>query len=155
MERFHQTLFRFLDKQPMAATLEQLQGQVDAFDLIYNTERPHQGLPGRVTPATAWMATPVVEPPRPPAQPAAPIGDKEGPWETRIQTNGTVYARGTKFQVSRTLAGQIAYRLEEDDRLLIFDAHGTLLAEYPWPASGTKYVGSGNPRGPRGPRTIR
>ncbi|WP_157694676.1 MULTISPECIES: hypothetical protein [unclassified Leifsonia] len=71
---------------------------------------------------------------------------------TRIQTNGTVYARGTKFQVSRSLAGQIAYRVEENDRLLIFDAHGTLLAEYPWPAPGTKYVGSGNPRGPRGPR---
>lgn len=153
-ERFHQTLFRWLDKQPLAETLEQLQAQVDAFDLIYNTERPHQGLPGRVTPALAWAATPVVEAPRPPAQPAAPVGENEGPWMTRIQTNGTVYARGTKFQVSRTLAGQIAYRVEEQDRLLIFDAHGTLLAEYPWPAPGTKYVGSGNPRGPRGPRKI-
>ena len=37
----------------------------------------------------------------------------------------------------------------------IFDADGTLLAEYPWPAPGTKYVGSGNPRGPRGPRKNR
>ena len=42
-----------------------LQAQVDAFDLIYNTERPHQGLPGRVTPLTAWEATPKAEPPRP------------------------------------------------------------------------------------------
>src|SRR5579875_1652095 len=33
-ERFHQTLFRFLDKQPLAETLEQLQGQVDTFDII-------------------------------------------------------------------------------------------------------------------------
>jgi hypothetical protein len=57
-------------------------------------------------------------------------------------------ARGTKFQVSRTLAGQTAYRVEEEDRLLIFDAQGTLLAEYPWPAPGTKYVGSGNPEDP-------
>ena len=153
-ERFHQTLFRFLDKQPLAGTLEQLQGQVDAFDLIYNTERPHQGLPGRVTPATAWAATPVVEPPRPIPQPAAPAGD-DGIRMTRIHDNGTVYARGAKFQVSRTLAGAIAYRVEEDDRLLIFDAAGTLLAEYPWPAPGTKYVGSGNPRGPRGPRKNR
>jgi transposase InsO family protein len=38
-----QTLFRWLDKQPIAATLEQLQEQVDRFDIIYNTERPHQG----------------------------------------------------------------------------------------------------------------
>ncbi|WP_244528385.1 MULTISPECIES: integrase core domain-containing protein [unclassified Leifsonia] len=152
-ERFHQTLFRFLDKQPLAETLEQLQTQVDAFDVIYNTERPHQGLPGRVTPASAWAATPVVEPPRPLPQPASPVED-EGVRMTRIHDNGTVYARGTKFQVSRTLAGSTAYRVEEDDRLLIFDADGTLLAEYPWPEPGTKYVGSGNPRGPRGPRKI-
>ena len=33
-ERFHQTLFRFLDKQPLAETLEQLQEQIDRFDQI-------------------------------------------------------------------------------------------------------------------------
>jgi putative transposase len=49
-ERFHQTLFRYLDKQPLAETLDELQAQVDAFDHIYNTQRPHQGLPGRLTP---------------------------------------------------------------------------------------------------------
>lgn len=64
-ERFHQTLFRYLDKQPLAETLEQLQDQVDAFDHIYNINRPHQALPGRITPAQAWAATPVVNPPRP------------------------------------------------------------------------------------------
>lgn len=57
-ERFHQTLFRYLDKQPLAGTFSQLQDQVDAFDHIYNTERPHQGLPGRITPHAAWEATP-------------------------------------------------------------------------------------------------
>ena len=64
-ERFHQTLFRYLDKQPLADTLDELQAQVDAFDHIYNTERPHQGLPGRVTPLTAWDATAKADPPRP------------------------------------------------------------------------------------------
>jgi putative transposase len=38
-ERFHQTLFRYLDKQPLAESLAQLQAQVDAFDHIYNTQR--------------------------------------------------------------------------------------------------------------------
>lgn len=52
-ERFHQTLFRYLDKQPLADTLAELQAQVDAFDDLYNTERPHEGLPGRITPRTA------------------------------------------------------------------------------------------------------
>jgi putative transposase len=44
-ECFHQTLFRYLGKQPLASSLAELQAQVDAFDRIYNTERPHQGLP--------------------------------------------------------------------------------------------------------------
>src|SRR5690606_33413109 len=63
-ERFHQTLFRYLDKQPLAETLAELQAQVDTFDHIYNTQRPHQGLPGRITPLAAWEATPKVDPPR-------------------------------------------------------------------------------------------
>jgi putative transposase len=63
-ERFHQTLFRYLDKQPLATDLAALQTQVDAFDHIYNTQRPHQGLPGRTTPQVAWDAT---ERPKPPA----------------------------------------------------------------------------------------
>lgn len=64
-ERFHQTLFRYLDSQPLAKDLKELQAQVDAFDHLYNNERPHQGLPGRITPAQAWQATPVAAPPRP------------------------------------------------------------------------------------------
>lgn len=64
-ERFHQTLFRWLDKQPLAATHQELQEMVDRFDLIYNTERPHQGLPGRVTPQQSWDATAVADAPRP------------------------------------------------------------------------------------------
>ncbi len=56
----------------------------------------------------------MVEPPRPVPQPAAPVARHDGIRMTRIRDNGTVYARGTKFQVSRTLAGTIAYRLEED-----------------------------------------
>lgn len=81
-ERFHQTLFRWLDKQPLAETLAILQAQLDAFDHIYNTERPHQGLPGRVTPWAAWQATPKAEPPRPKPnrpvyQPPAPVASCE------------------------------------------------------------------------------
>ncbi|WP_445260462.1 integrase core domain-containing protein [Pseudarthrobacter raffinosi] len=64
-ERFHQTLFRWLDKQPLAATHHELQEMVDRFDLIYNTERPHQGLPGRITPRQSWDATAVADAPRP------------------------------------------------------------------------------------------
>ena len=129
-ERFHQTLFRYLDKQPLAETLEQLQEQVDAFDVIYNTQCPHQALPGRITPQQSWEATPTVEPPRPVPHTAAPVGVNDDTRMTRIRDNGTVFARSTKFRVSRTLAGTLAYLFEEDDRLLVFDSQGTLLIEH-------------------------
>jgi transposase InsO family protein len=104
-ERFHQTLFRFLDKQPLASTLEELQEQVDEFDRIYNTERPHQSLPGRITPVQAWEATPVVEAPRPKPRPAPTLPD--GIRMTRIRDTGTVVARQIRFHVSRTLTGSL------------------------------------------------
>lgn len=44
-ERFHQTLFRYLGKQPLAETLTELQAQLDAFDHIYNTQRPSPRAP--------------------------------------------------------------------------------------------------------------
>lgn len=82
-ERFHQTLFRWLDKQPLADSLEVLQSQVDQFDVIYNTQRPHQGLPGRITPQQSWDATPVADAPRP-----VPIRDLPRlPAESRVDTD--------------------------------------------------------------------
>lgn len=147
-ERFHQTLFRFLDKQPLASTLEELQGQVDAFDTIYNAERPHQSLPGRITPQQAWEATPVVAPPRPVPRPALVL-TPDGIRLTRIRDTGTVVVRAIRFQVSRTLAGSIAYIVETEHTVQIFDERGTLIIEHAWPAPGTKYVGSGKRPGRR------
>lgn len=76
-ERFHQTLFRWLDKQPLAATHQELLEMVDRFDPIYNTERPHQGLPGRITPQQSWDATAVADAPRP--QPIPVLQDADAP----------------------------------------------------------------------------
>lgn len=112
-ERFHQTLFRWLDKQPLASTIAELQTQVDAFDLIYNTERGHQGLPGRITPQQAWEATPVAEPPRPQPSTAGantPTGAyRPGSSELTVQPDGYVYLRGIKFQITKQRAGQTIY----------------------------------------------
>jgi putative transposase len=150
-ERFHQTLFRWLDKQPLAATLDQLQGQVDEFDRIYNTERPHQGLPGRITPAQAWEATAKADPPRPRNQ-MRPVG-WDGIRATRVARNGIVQVRQTRFHVTRLMAGRIVYLVETAQHLLIFDDQGTELMKHRWPRPGTKYVSSGRPRG-RQPKTI-
>jgi hypothetical protein len=53
VERFHQTLKRFLRKQPAAATLAQLQLQLDAFREYYNERRPHRAL-NRQTPLAVF-----------------------------------------------------------------------------------------------------
>jgi len=57
IERFHQTLKRWLGSQPAARTLAELQAQLDGFRLDYNERRPHRAI-GRMTPAEAYRATP-------------------------------------------------------------------------------------------------
>jgi hypothetical protein len=53
VERIHQTLKRYLARQPPAASLTILQLQLDAFRRYYNAERPHRALRGR-TPLVAF-----------------------------------------------------------------------------------------------------
>jgi len=55
VERLHQTLKRYLERQAPAKTLLQLQGQLDAFCHYYNTIRPHRALGGH-TPLQAYSA---------------------------------------------------------------------------------------------------
>jgi transposase InsO family protein len=57
IERFHQTLKRWLERQPAARTLAELQAQLDVFRLAYNERRPHRAI-GRITPGEAYRATP-------------------------------------------------------------------------------------------------
>jgi transposase InsO family protein len=55
VERFHQTLKRFLLKQPRPRSLAHLQLQLDAFRSYYNQRRPHRALAQR-TPLAAFNA---------------------------------------------------------------------------------------------------
>jgi transposase InsO family protein len=55
VERFHQTLKRFLAKQDPAETKKQLQAQLDRIVAYYNELRPHRGI-GRRTPAAAFSS---------------------------------------------------------------------------------------------------
>ena len=57
IERFHQTLKRYLGQRPAANNLAGLQAQLDAFRLAYNEQRPHRAV-GRATPGEAYRATP-------------------------------------------------------------------------------------------------
>lgn len=150
-ERFHQTLFRYLDKQPLAATIAELQQQVDEFDRIYNTERPHQGLPGRVTPQAAWEATPIADPPQP-KQPDTEIlppatAREAGSCQVVIEPWGYAYLHGIKFQLGRPRAGQTVHAAWASDGIVFADTTGEVIKQYAWPPRGTRYVGNGRRRG--------
>lgn len=171
-ERFHQTLFRYLDKQPLAETLAELQAQVDEFDHIYNTQRPHQGLPKRITPQAAWEATAKADPPRP--KPDRPIFDAPAPSRYRrpqaqlpadlptgtrvrtVNTSGTISLDYVHYKVDVHLAFAqvlvIAAGTNTGDPVIITDLDGEVLAEHTRPAPGIRYVGNGRPPGTR-PKT--
>lgn len=53
VERFHQTLKKFLKRQPPVGTIQQLQAHVDRFVAYYNEMRPHRAK-GRKTPRSAF-----------------------------------------------------------------------------------------------------
>jgi transposase InsO family protein len=61
IERFHQTLQRWLKARPPARTLPELQRQLDQFRDHYNENRPHRALQ-RTTPGDAYRATPKAAP---------------------------------------------------------------------------------------------
>lgn len=161
-ERFHQTLFRYLDKQPLAADLAQLQAQVDAFDHIYNTQRPHQGLPGRVTPLTAWEATAKAEAPRPtrdlirrpasrprPAPAPVPTDLPDDTVVKKLTSNGVFMLNKVQYMVDGRRGFQQVLVITAGDRITVADLEGEILIEHTRPAPGVTYVGNGRPRGPR------
>ncbi len=164
-ERFHQTLFRYLDKQPLAESLADLQTQVDAFDHLYNTKRPHQGLPGRVTPRTAWDATPKADPPRPDTSRSwldrpvvsryrrpRPQPPADLPADTRIRkvsSAGTIHVDRVFYKIDVDHAFKPVLVVTDGDTILITDIDGEILAEHTRPAPGVTYVGNGRPPGPR------
>jgi transposase InsO family protein len=65
VERLHQTLKRYLRKQPPARSLAELQTQLDAFRLYYNSRRPHRALARRTPEAifrSRLKAAPIAHP---------------------------------------------------------------------------------------------
>src|SRR5712691_10442135 len=66
VERFHQTVKRFLRKQPPARSIAELQFQLDAFREYYNTRRPHRAL-NRQTPLAVFNALLKAKPAQQPA----------------------------------------------------------------------------------------
>lgn len=64
VERFHQTLKKWLTAQPEPMTIRSLQRQLDRFVGYYNTIRPHRAI-NRRTPAVAYAARTKATPAKP------------------------------------------------------------------------------------------
>lgn len=161
-ERSHRTLAQWLSKQPMAETLQDLQTQLDEFEHIYNTQRHHQALPGRMTPSEAWNATDKAAPPAVPQLADLPLPTEfakrpraEGR-RSSIQDSGTVIRKvnGVGLVILRGIAIFVGaawttehVRLAWDTDLLnILTLEGEMLITYRSPTNaGTdpnnRYIG--------------
>ncbi len=124
VERFHQTLKRWLAKQPRASTIAELQAQLDRFRTYYNEVRPHRAI-GRRTPAEAFAA-------RPKASPAGPkIEAPSRLRRDRIDAAGAVTLRHDsrlyKIKVGRPPAGTRVLMLVHGLDVRIVSEDGELL----------------------------
>jgi len=169
-ERFHQTLQKWLNARPPAATISALQLVVDEFDVYYNHERVHQALDGK-TPMEAWQSSePAPEPtpePRmpqipPSARPQAHRPDAEPPSKIRtplalhpsagsvdlkVKPNGQVKALSCMFYVATSRTGQTVHVLWSDTILEIFADDGEHIISYPRPTTTGIYHGPRTPTG--------
>jgi transposase InsO family protein len=146
VERFHQTLKKWLTGQPRAATLAQLQTQLDAFVKAYNYDRPHRSLPHQATPATAYTT-------RPKADPANRTDTHDRVRRDRIDQAGVITLRVAgrlhHIGVGRTYTGTRVLVLVQDLHVrIIHAATGELLRELT--LDPTKdYQPTGAPKGPK------
>jgi transposase InsO family protein len=126
VERLHQTLKRYLAKQPPAETLSELQIQLDAFVHYYNDIRPHRALSGR-TPLQAYSA-------RIKARPAGGSASTHfRVREDRVDKTGKVSLRyGSrlyKIGLGRVHKGRVIKLLIADENIRVIDTEGELIRE--------------------------
>lgn len=114
VERFQQTLKKWLRAQPRATSLDALQAQLDTFAEIYNQQRPHRSLHAQ-TPAAAYTAR----------AKASPTGSS-GHW--RIRHDKVSNGRVTLRHASRL--HHIGLGTEHNNkpvRILVHDLHVTVI----------------------------
>jgi transposase InsO family protein len=127
VERFHQTVKKWLANQPRARSVAALQAQLDRFRDYYNTVRPHRAL-GRRTPMTAFTARPKAVPTGTPIDP--------GHYRVRhdkIDDSGVVTLRHDSrlhhIGLGRRHAGTRVLVLAHDLHIRVLTEHGQLLRD--------------------------
>lgn len=130
IERWHSTLKRWLAARHRAATVADLQTQLNTFRDIYNTRRPHRAI-GRRTPAAAYTALPKAGPGD--IQPSATDTQHRVRTDT-VDTSGTVtiryHGRLHHIGLGRTHAGTHVLMLVQDrDITVIHKTTGEVLRQ--------------------------
>jgi len=120
IERFHQTLQRWLAARPAARTLPDLQRQLDLFREHYNEKRPHRALQ-RNTPGNAYRATPKALPagPRPQAHYRLRYDRLDSRGHMSIRRGGRMHHLG----IGRDHTGKRVLALADDTRITVIELH--------------------------------
>ena len=142
LERFHQTLKRWLRNQPLPATLDHLQIQLDRFLAYYNQQRPHRALAGD-TPLGRWQASPAAQPGLPlPTDPRASLH--------QVDHSGICSWKNHRIGIGQQHHGQTVLIIARGDHLTIFGPAGLIRTLTLDPTR--RYQPTGKPRGR--PKTI-
>ncbi len=127
VERFHQTLKKWLAQQPKARTISELQAQLDWFRRYYNQVRPHRAL-GRRTPESAFAARPKAVPSEAPLpinhyRSRRDVIDKAG--KVTLRHNSRLHHIG----IGRAYAGTRVRLLVHDLSVRVITEQGELLRQ--------------------------
>ena len=143
IERQHQTVKGWLNSQPPARSLPELQHRLDDYLDHYNYQRPHSALVG-ATPHERWSATP-------PDGPGPPIELAPNSAIRRVDPDGKLPWNGYVIGIGQTLAGAELLIISRDHQLTIFGPTG--LVERRTIDPTRRYQPSGRPPGrPKQPR---
>ena len=146
VERFHQTLKRYLARQPQARTIAGLQGQVDRFVAYYNEVRPHRAV-GRRPPLAAFGARDKAHPSRPAIERLRNVRVRQD----RIDKAGLVTLRHAgrlhHIGVGRGHSGRRVTMLVSGLEVRIITRDGEFLRQLTLDPKKT-YHGTGRPPGP-------
>ena len=146
VERFHQTLKRWLTGHPRATTITELQIQLELFIDEYNHRRPHRSLPHRATPATIYTS-------RPKADPATRIDTHNRVRTDRVDQAGSITLR-VNGRLHHIGIGRHHYRtrvlvLAQDHRITVINAAtGEVLRDFTLDPT-RDYQPTGAPKGPK------
>lgn len=145
-ERVHATRHRWLAHQTPAATIEELQDQLDTFDDIYNTT-PHHALAG-MTPLERWHATPAA---------SAPTNPLPTPWTVAHRTvdhrGAVTIQRNLAIHIGAEWAGHHVDAFRHDLDTWIFTTTGHLIRKLTIDPTRT-WQPSGLPQGRAGQQRV-